>query len=244
MSLNLDGFDQFLSATAFGAIDEGDFSLSGWFYRDSAAFANLFHAEISVDGDGTQCNVRAGGEIECIYTTGGTPFVSVTTTSVGTGSWFHVFCTVGENIRKVWLNGGGEGQNTSSGAHVNLSVMTFGGRSEGGNLDGRVAEVAVWGGMSMGITEAEILAAGYSPTCLTHQLRNLGRDGLYNPLVRDLNWNSIGPTLSEVNGPVQRRSHPRIIYPGHGDNLLRSPGPFGNRTPPSAIIPLALNFER
>ena len=169
---------------------------------------------------------------------GGSQGSADSTTSLTVDTWHHVFGVVyNHNDRKVWLDGGGIGTNTTSVGTPSTSALFLGVDGVGiSNLDGRMAEAAIWRGgtaTAMGAEEAGILAAGYSPLCLTKRLTGLH---FYSPLVRDPNWNSFGAVLTTSSSPAVV-AHPPIIYPGHQDNSVRSPGPFGNRLPPQGLMP-------
>ncbi len=191
--------------------------------------------------------MRAGGLVASYAIAGGSQVQAETTTTAAQGVWNHVLTTVfSNNNRRIWLNGGGFKKDTAPDNQPDPTpVMSFAGvTGEASFFEGRLAEWAVWSGSDsrhMNDVEAGILTAGYSPLCLSHVLHELVH---YQPFVRDTNWNSIGPPLTEVGGNTAA-DHPRIIYPNLADNFIRAEGPpVGGTVRRQGIIPLGLNYER
>ncbi len=74
-------------------------------------------------------------------------------------------------------------------------------------FSGSVVEAAIWN-VALSADEVRILAAGYSPLCLTNRLGNLV---LYRDLIRPLNRPGIGPNMTATGTTVS--DHPRVQTP-------------------------------
>ena len=142
-------------------------------------------------------------------------YYAQTTTTYGTGSWIHVAGVWASNSnRKIYSEGNLEDTNTTSCTPSNLnrtSLGIHGDSSPSMDLDGRLAEVAIWDA-ALNDDEIAILAKGYSPLFIRPQ--NLKA---YWPLIRKGasvdNPDFVGGfNLSDVNTP-EDAEHCRIIHP-------------------------------
>ncbi len=244
MAFLFDGVDQYLTLASipFAGVP---FAFSTWVNHHASESKHIFSAT-APGGDSIRCRTTVSSDIlRFTLFDGVSNFHSVTTTGRPLDEWFHILCVAHSTTsRSVWLNGGSLGVNISPAVldtqtectlATNVGVSDF--------LDGSLAEAAFWAGSGVenfDAAEAGILAAGYCPLCLTSYLPNLS---FYQPLVRDANWNSNGPSVT-VGGAPTASEHPRIIYPSD-DNSIRAAGSgSAGRVQSQAILPLGLNFER
>lgn len=115
-----------------------------------------------------------------------------------------------------WLAQGTVNAISSSGSTPELGI---GSAADGGELDGRMAEVAVW---TRAVTASEALALGkgFSPAFFPQNRV------FYAPLVRGIQ-NLSGPILTNNNATVIE--HPRVIYPSgytiapHSEAVVATP---------------------
>ena len=171
MAIQFNGSNQNLNGVSL-VIDE-PLTISGWFYRNDATAGELF--TIGDDAPQNQrfkITVKAGGLVgyssidftAAVVEAGGLAVV---------GEWNHVLVVnKRNNRRKIWLNGTGETLDTTNRSPAPTSVVSYAGvTGEGSFFNGRLAEWAVWSGTDTDDVdnyEAETLAAGFSPLCLTN----------------------------------------------------------------------------
>jgi len=144
-----------------------------------------------------------------------------TTTEYSVSTWHHVTGVwASATDRRAYLDGEGKGtdstprtptglDNTSLGIYWRNSIALS-------PMDGRVAEVAVWN-VALTDADAAALGAGFSP-------RLVRPDALvaYWPLIgrSSPEPSPVGGYDMTLVGSVPQASHPRIIYPSHGQNYF------------------------
>jgi len=135
-----------------------------------------------------------------------------TTAGFSTGTWMHAAGVWADtDDRRVYLNGGNKGTETTSVTPANMDRMTIGASGDStpeAYISGHMAEVAIW---NVALIDAEVvsLAKGFSPLFIRPQ--NLVA---YWPLIRGLN-DRVGGYNMTASGTVIS-AHPRIIYPTSG----------------------------
>lgn len=170
MSRNFNGTTQYLSNTN-AILAATPLTMACWFYStNAAALQNLM--EIGTDGTANHrfsldANGSAAGDpIRAGANTAAGLAVASTSTGYAINTWQHA-CGVWASTtdRKAYLNGGGEGTNTTSrvpagmnstyiGARHNAAVDTF--------IVGFIAEAAIWNA-ALNTSEIAALARGVSP---------------------------------------------------------------------------------
>lgn len=167
-------------------------------------------------------SVDTSGKIGLVVTASGSSQSSSrrTTGSITTGTWQHWLLTftatdtvviykdgVSQTV-EAWVGGSGV---TAIGTNGSTPAINIGRATDGGYMDGKIAEVAMW---TRALTSAEAvgLGKGYSPA---FYLRNLF---FYAPLVGRTSPEieiKNGKNLTVTNAPANF-AHPRIIYPTGG----------------------------
>lgn len=144
---------------------------------------------------------------------------ATTSTTFAANTWFHA-CGVwaAANDRRVFLNGGGKGTQTTSRTPSGLSRASIGAGDSSSVIDtwapsgtGMIAEVAKW---SIALTDAEValIAAGMSPLKM-HPEALTDYWPIYGDSQPEINLISNDRTMSVVGTLTQSTVRPRIIMP-------------------------------
>jgi hypothetical protein len=186
--------------------------LACWFNPDSIT-ANGSLLEIS---DGTGLNrfglvilgTFAGDPLRAFCQQGGTAGAADSTTGYAAGTMQHA-CGVftSNSSRTVFLNAGSSATSTNSITPSGVNVSDIGSRVLGGVrglfFNGKLAEVGIW---NAALTAAEVAALAKGMTCDKVRPQSLV---FYAPLVRDLNDQKGGLTITNNNGATVA-AHPRV----------------------------------
>ena len=135
-------------------------------------------------------------------------FVTTGTTVVGTNAR-HIAATFSPStFSRVYLDGSQDAERTSSVpasiADLNLYGLSFGGLPGSSFFfNGTIAEVGIW---NAALTASEIASLAKGMTCDKIRPQNLA---FYAPLVRDLNDQKGGLTITNNNGATVA-NHPRV----------------------------------
>lgn len=197
------------------------FTIACWFYCTSVAALRAL-SSIGDDSGGVPSNdplhllylnQTSATLAIASYTSGEGNAAAATSSGASLNTWSHAcaILTAG-NDRKVYLNGGSEGTNTTDVNPSGLDSTTIGVSKRNGLIDypyqGKIAEFALWD-VALSLGELAILNLGYSPLLIRPQSL-----GFYVPLIRDNDEDLIGGfSLSAVATPTIA-DHPRIFYPG------------------------------
>lgn len=152
-----------------------------------------------------------------------------TVTRPAADTWHHVMVTydltvspgITANDPSIWVDGTSQSvteSSTPAGSHdTTANGFCIGNRSVDGarNLDGKVAEFAVWDGVALGSNEMTLLRYGYSPLLIRPDALIV-----YEPLLR-ANTSPIG-TAATITGTPLPQPHPRITYPKHTKVISKS----------------------
>ena len=192
------------------------FTMACWFRSDDAdvnqtlmcvADNNVSNDYFTLEASGS----GAGDPVSVIARTVGAK-VGSTSTGYTVNTWHHAAARfIAVNDRKVYIDGGSEGSNTTSVTPANLNVTAIGRVSDSSPslyMSGRIAEAAIWK-VALTVAEIRFLARGNSPLLLTHRLKNIK---LYRSFRGNINATGELPILKVFNGPTVK-AHPPIIYP-------------------------------
>ena len=135
---------------------------------------------------------------------------AISTTNVSTATWSHGAAVFASNTeRSVFLNGGNNATNTTNNAPTNANITRIGIGAQFFNsttaspTNGKIAEVGIW---NAALTAAEIASLAKGMTCDKVRPQNLV---FYAPLVRDLNDQKGGLTITNNNGATVA-NHTRV----------------------------------
>ena len=165
---------------------------------------------------------NASNDIVYANAVNGASYAALTSSTITAGVWHHV-CAIFASAtdRRILLNGGSKGTNTTNVTPVGLDRTAIGVLAKAARdqyMDGHIAEASIWDLSNWpGATDADkannfetiipSLVAGFSPTHFPLGL------AAYWPLIRGLN-DKVGGYNLTANGTVVS-DHPRVIQP-HG----------------------------
>ena len=152
----------------------------------------------------------AGSNIVFLTADGSGSAFAETSTGYSTGVWNHACGVSGAaNSRAAYLNGGGKGTNTTSRTPSGLTRMRVGGFGSSPDMDGKIAEVAVW---NVALTDDEVLmlSLGFSPLLIRP-----GNLISYWPIIGRTSpeIDIVGGNALTVNGSAPVSAHPRVFMP-------------------------------
>jgi hypothetical protein len=211
MAYEFNGTNQYLNV-ASAPVTAVPLTMACWFYPDTIT-ANYTLFQIS---DGSNSNrfvlaalgAIAGDPLRAVTSAGAVEGAADSTAGFIASSWQHacgVFTAV--NARTVYLNGSNTATNTSILTPTGLNRTEIGVRINSGSpglyLDGRLAEVGIW---NAALTAAEVASLAKGMTCDKVRPQSLV---FYAPLVRDLNDQKGGLTITNNNGATVA-NHPRV----------------------------------
>lgn len=214
MAYDFNGTNQLLQ-TAGAPASALPITMACWFYSSSITASQTLLSIANTTGEfrGPRLiaeGAAAGDPIRADYTVWGSG-IARTTSGYSQNTWHHA-CGVYASTasRTAYLDGGSSGTDTTSvPAALIVNTLTVGGRFLGGSIGvlavGRIAEVGIW---NSALTAAEIASLAKGMTCDKIRPQNLV---FYAPLVRDLNDQKGGLTITNNNGATVA-AHPRI-YP-------------------------------
>ncbi len=246
MAIEFDGSTQYLISELNSLSIAMPIAISGWFFYDTFHGGEMLSIGRDASNDRLTVRTVGSGTIRATHRGASVESSVDATTTAPRNFWHHVLCVfVSTTDRKIWLNGGNEGTDVTSIAAPVIEELTIGVRTTENTsfFNGLLAEFAVWSGAdtaSMSVADAAILASGFTPPCLSRLAHELE---LYQPLIRDANWNSVGVTMTPVGSPTVG-DHVPVINP-FVDNSIRAAGAgSAGRVQAQGIIPFGLNFER
>ena len=198
-------------------INSDVFTASCWFiYNNSPADRVLFWS-----GDLDATNVYFAMYIPTSDTVAfraqnTTNTVAATTTNISVGALHHALAySASATDRKVYLDGGGEGTNTTSVTGINaltdrFSIGHYADSSPGQAFNGNLSECAFWNVALTDAADRQALANGISPLLVKPE--NLI---LYFPMTNasDLREFVGGNVLTAFNTPTDAGTHPAIFNP-------------------------------
>lgn len=211
MAYEFNGTNQYLSAAAPINGLTKPFTLAAWFNPDNITSTGALVALSPANGNYWGLvlgGVLAGDPVVAIHSSNNN---AVTSSGFVASQWQHgcaVFTSV--SSRTVYLNGGSAGTSTAGELSPTAATeLLIGSRRASGALgaymDGRIAEVGIW---NAALTAEEVASLAKGMTCDKIRPQSLV---FYAPLVRDLNDQKGGLTLTNNNGAIVA-NHPRI-YP-------------------------------
>jgi hypothetical protein len=165
MARNFNGTSEYLDHAA-AVVTAAPLTMACWFRPDMASADLTLMAALNSAGSNTfRLAARgndAGDPVSWRVTAGGSLVAADTTTGFSSGTWHHA-CGVeaSSNSRRVYLDGGGKGTNTSSRtpSGINQTRVGFGNSAY---MDGRIAEAAIWNA-ALSDEEVASLARGCCP---------------------------------------------------------------------------------
>lgn len=212
MARTFNGTSDYMEHAAAAVTDE-PMTFACWFVANNfAATSSLM--SVGAGGSGFhRWNLRTTTTTGAVQasTQGATTATASSTTNPTTGNWHHA-CGVfaADNDRRVFLDGGSKGTNTTSVTVVSPDTTTIGARYNttlGGFWPGLIAEAAIWN-VALDDAEAAILARGYSPLLIRPESlrRYYPMLGRYSPEIDvrgGFDGTVTGATVAD---------HPRVIY--------------------------------
>lgn len=219
MALELNGSNQYLTASSGLGIVNVPISISCLVYLDQMPFAagdEMAVVHLNKENDSLDwLTLRADDtngdqDVQANLKGNGTVQIAESDVEVTASTWQHYGASYTLASRYAYLNGiPGPESTPSPGAMTNWVNFYIGAANVSGladYVDGAIAEVGIWNAI---LTSAEMLtlSKGYSPLFVRPQ--NLVH---YFPLVRS-NIDVVGGlALTPINSPTVR-AHPRVIYP-------------------------------
>jgi hypothetical protein len=187
------------------------FTLSCWFNRKTSGVGQRL---LSIDrrvASGTgfhSLNLGATLLTLVANSSDGSAVFAQTSATYSLNTWNHACGTYSaNNSRTVYLNGGNAVTNTSLKVVTGLANVTIGGGFQNGLFvnpsNALIAEVGIW---NAALTAAEIASLAKGMTCDKVRPQSLV---FYAPLVRDLNDQKGGLTITNNNGTTIA-THPRV----------------------------------
>lgn len=168
-------------------------------------------SEIISLGDSVIMRLGGSGQLDGIYYDGAYESL-FSGTSVQTGVYVHCCYSVSDGAQEIYTNGASRATATAAGAPAyTVGANTFIGKHGNGgtnnDMDGDIAELAVWNRV-LSDDEVAILGADrFSPAFIPNGLI------FYLPMIRDIKDLKAATSLT-INGTTVS-DHPRIIYPSN-----------------------------
>jgi hypothetical protein len=198
---------QYLS-TASAPANAYPITMACWFNSDSITInqrlIGLYASSVNYFDLGIR-GVDAGDPVSAVVNQGGILQITSTTSGYSANTWHHA-CGVFSSAtsRTAFIDGGNSNTGTNNINPQNSTIMEIGRFILGVQyMDGRIAEVGIW---NVALTAAEVASLAKGMTCDKVRPQNLV---FYAPLVRDLNDQKGGLTITNNNGATVA-NHPRV----------------------------------
>ena len=215
MARDFDGSDDNLLVDV-AVVTAYPFTISCWGNSDSTAGNAVLGCIVDKDV-GTVRHLlyhqSANDTIICQTDEGGGTALAETSTSIGTGVWYHA-CGVfaADQDHRAFLNGGGKISDITNSVAIGAVDRTAIGRSMDSTpsapYNGKLAELAIW---DVALTDAEVLvlATGFSPLLvqpqsLVHYVPLIGRTSPEIEIIQGNDLTITGATVFQ---------HPPMIWP-------------------------------
>lgn len=203
MSIDFDGTGDFYSL-ASATLSATPVTIAAWVYPHATGANHQIYG--CTDGDASDLialHLESTDSMICNFRVAGSFAQAKSTTTISSADvWYHgIAIAASSTDRRAYLDGGGEGQNTTSKSFPSgMSATGLGARSAGSNeANARIAEVGVWN-VALGAGERAALAGGVCPLRVRpgaliayHPLFDTGYAAL------DLSGNGNSPTTSNGN---------------------------------------------
>ena len=144
-SLNFDGTNDYVSVTQDSAINiSGDITLSAWIYRTKTTSYNAIFTKRQVGGSmNYQFTINnSNGRIGLGHS--GNSWVYNTTTTLATGTWYHVAVTVSSGTAQFYVNGVSEDSFTGISINATTQDLIIGATLGYNYFDGNIDEAAIF----------------------------------------------------------------------------------------------------
>ncbi len=213
-SAYFDGTGDYLvapSSAGFG-FGTGDFTVEAWFYFTGTIATYQRPWWFGDDNDNLELNTsvfRVGGAAQGALITG--------TTTIKSGTWYHVALTRAGGVYKLWLNGAQEGGSATNSYNSSARTLTVMATSSGANPStGYVSNLRVIKGTALYTGPFVPPAAPVTAVTNTQLLLNMANAGIYdNTTVNDLE--TVGS--AQVSTSVVKYGTGSIAFDGTGDYL-------------------------
>lgn len=216
----------YLKKTSVLSTATDNLTMCAWARMDTMAATRTIFLNGYDDGvsGGTGYHLRASSASKFRITISFVASLNSTTT-LSTGTWYHLLTTCSSGTWRLYINGVDDGVSlsaTPATPSVGSAIGTV--LDSGANplttLDGQVGECAMWERV---LTQAEItaLAAGYAPSFFLRSLVS------YAPVIgKNSPEQDLKNGTSFTVGGTTAYPHPRIIYPSRPQIIL----------PPAAVV--------
>lgn len=203
------GSNQYLEVTST-PVTGPPFSFAFWFNTSDVSNDQMPFSIGTDSNNGHFCLLNAPGLTVHAYSlAAGSSANAVATSAYTGGAWYHACCVYAAAAdRRVYLNGGNKGTDTTSRTPSNATTIRIGARAvaSGDEMNGEIAEAAIWN-VALTDADAAMLAKGYSPLLVKPE--NLV---FYCPLVRDNDEDIVGGLSLTASGSPTIAVHPRVLY--------------------------------
>lgn len=200
-------------------------SMGCWFYTTSSTLRQfLMMVAVTTNNDNRfslELRGDVGGDpLHALTEASASSSQAVTSSGYSVNTWQHGLAVfAASNDRRVYLNGGSKGTESTSRSPVGLnkcSIGAFSGSSNSLGMEGLIAEAGVWSA-ALTDAEAEMLAAGVPPYLVQPQSL-VAYYPLYGAYSAEIDC--IGRIELTVTGAVQASDHPRVWRPGRSRVFL------------------------
>ncbi len=190
-SMDFDGSSQFINIDTSQTLapNTGDFTFSGWFYRDSSSSGTPVYFEKGAAYPGNGILVRdsgATGLIEVYYNGFGAIQFSNLTSYNTSNAWHHIALVYSEsgNTLTAYVDGNSEQKSATTTLNVTDSIFIIGKRQNDSSYWlGKIDEVGIWNTALTATQVSEIYSA--TGTNLTKDLTTVSGSNL-------VYWNRMG----------------------------------------------------
>jgi phage protein U len=154
-SLSLDGVGDyaFVQSNNDFAFGTGDFTIEGWFYRETTGVAvSLFDFRTAATQTAPWLYIGAGGSL--LYVVNSSNRISTGSGTIGAGSWFHIALSRSGTDTRLFVNGTQVGSTYTDTNNYIQSPLTIGARYTGANefFNGYIDDVRISKGVGQYIT--------------------------------------------------------------------------------------------
>ena len=208
MAYSCNGSNQYFSISAV-PVTAPPFTFCCWFkttlMAESPALVTLVNSAATTNYFSLFFRGSAAGDP--VQLLSGPPANTVTSTTGCTSGVWHHACGVHTSLssRTIYLDGGSSATNTSTLTTSGIDTLYIATFDPAGpnDLDGQIAEVGIW---NAALPAAEIASLAKGMNCAKVRPQNLV---FYAPLIRDLNDQKGGLTITNNNGATVA-AHPRV----------------------------------
>lgn len=162
-----------MARTFNGTTDKIDFTLgltlpvtiSAWIKTTSAALGEIIDCDTGASGGRNyQFRTTAAGKLEAVFFSGASPFTATGATTINGGAWHHVAAVCpSSGVFTLYVDGVSDATSASHAWSTQAgTVSSIGSHNHGAStfFAGQIAEVALWFGTALSVSQLLALAGG------------------------------------------------------------------------------------